>query len=92
MLEAVKEGLWEWPEHVSVSPMAKAFVAGLLVVDPSNRLTCEQALNHCWMQVGALPPPISSAVATDGMAGVAAVAQLMFMLKFRFEMESDVAS
>lgn len=32
--------------------MAKAFVAGLLVVDPSDRLTCEQALNHCWMQVG----------------------------------------
>ncbi|CBJ30826.1 calcium-dependent protein kinase [Ectocarpus siliculosus] len=50
VLEAVKAGTWEWPEHVSVSEEAKAFVAGLLVVDPAQRLTCEQALKHRWMQ------------------------------------------
>lgn len=47
----MKAGTWEWPEHVSVSEEAKAFVAGLLVVDPAQRLTCEQALKHRWMQV-----------------------------------------
>lgn len=51
VLEAVKAGKWGWPQHVAVSTMGKAFVAGLLVVDPAQRLTCEDALNHCWMQV-----------------------------------------
>ncbi|CAM9226548.1 unnamed protein product [Scytosiphon promiscuus] len=52
VLEAVKAGKWEWPERVSasVSEGAKAFVAGLLVVDPAQRLTCELALKHSWMQ------------------------------------------
>lgn len=50
MLEAVKAGKWEWPKHVSVSSTGKAFVAGLLVVDPTKRLTCERALDHPWMQ------------------------------------------
>ncbi|CAN0417308.1 unnamed protein product, partial [Hapterophycus canaliculatus] len=55
VLEAVKAGKWEWPERVSssVSEGAKAFVADLLVVDPAQRLTCEQALKHPWMQVRA---------------------------------------
>lgn len=51
VLEAVKAGKWEWPSHVSVSDSAKEFVAALLVVDPLERLTCEQALKHPWMQV-----------------------------------------
>ena len=55
VLEAVKSAKWEWPKHVSISRTGKAFVAGLLVVDPANRLTSEQALNHPWMQVIAMP-------------------------------------
>lgn len=55
VLEAVKAGTWEWPEGVSVSRMAKAFVTGLLVVDPDERLTCEQALHHDWIQVDNAP-------------------------------------
>lgn len=51
VLEAVKAGMWEWPEGVSVSNTAKSFVAGLLVVDPVERLSCDQALKHDWMQV-----------------------------------------
>lgn len=56
VLEAVKAGKWEWPDHVSVSPTGKAFVDGLLIVDPAKRLNCEQALNHPWMQVGIFCP------------------------------------
>ncbi|CAM9628102.1 unnamed protein product, partial [Laminaria digitata] len=67
VLEAVKEGLWEWPQHVSVSPMAKAFVAGLLVVDPSDRLTCEQALNHCWMQSSQTEPELPNPLVMESL-------------------------
>lgn len=35
----------------SVSPMAKDFVARLLVVDPMKRMTAMQALDHPWLQV-----------------------------------------
>lgn len=51
VLETVKEGKWDWPDHVSVSLTGKAFVNSLLIVDPGKRLNCEQALNHPWMQV-----------------------------------------
>lgn len=49
VLEAVKAGEWAWPEGVNVSSMANSFVANLLVVDPSARLTAEQALTHPWL-------------------------------------------
>lgn len=94
MLEAVKEGLWEWPQHVSVSPMAKAFVAGLLVVDPSDRLTCEQALNHCWMQVG--DTRLSAALLRRMMylvsAAVEDVVGAIVEVAFEIEAEHEVAA
>eukprot|EP00388_Colpodella_angusta_P007921 GDKJ01022004.1.p1 GENE.GDKJ01022004.1~~GDKJ01022004.1.p1 ORF type:complete len:613 (-),score=160.07 GDKJ01022004.1:1791-3629(-) len=35
----------------SVSPLAKDFVSKLLVVDPQNRLTAQQALEHPWLNI-----------------------------------------
>lgn len=52
VLEAVKAGKWEWPKNVAVSSTGKDFVSRLLVVDPTERLTGEEALDHRWMKVG----------------------------------------
>lgn len=62
----MKAGKWEWPKHVSVSDSAKEFVAQLLVVDPLERLTCEQALKHPWMQVLSRDKACCFWLGTDG--------------------------
>ncbi|CAG8495908.1 2451_t:CDS:2 [Gigaspora margarita] len=49
---------FEPPEYwEGISPQAKDFIKKLLVVDPSQRLTAEQALHHVWLQEP-LPSPV----------------------------------
>lgn len=52
---------WEltFPDHhfKSVSRSPKQFIAGLLITDPSVRMTCEEALEHPWMRLATKPPP-----------------------------------
>jgi len=35
----------------NVSPEAKDFVSRLLIADPDKRMTCEDMLNHPWMEI-----------------------------------------
>ena len=51
LFQQIKAGKYEFlrPYWDPVSPMAKEFVAKLLVVDPKRRLTADQALQHPWL-------------------------------------------
>lgn len=52
MFESVKTGDFEFPspEWDDISEAAKNFVCQLLVKDPENRLTADQALKHRWFK------------------------------------------
>lgn len=51
LVDQIKRGIVSYPDsHWSnLSPQAKAFVQSLLVVDPAQRSTAHEALNHAWM-------------------------------------------
>jgi calcium/calmodulin-dependent protein kinase I len=51
VLRRVRSGRYEFPdaEWAEISPEAMSFISGLLELDPHNRLTARQALNHSWI-------------------------------------------
>jgi len=52
MFELIKEANYDFPSPYwdKISESAKDLVRGLLCKDPDERLTCEQALRHPWVQ------------------------------------------
>jgi serine/threonine protein kinase len=51
LFQLIKKGVYTCHEQYwrHVSPLAKDFIAALLVVDPRKRLSASQALQHPWM-------------------------------------------
>uniref|UniRef100_A0A7S0EW96 Protein kinase domain-containing protein n=1 Tax=Hanusia phi TaxID=3032 RepID=A0A7S0EW96_9CRYP len=47
---AIKSGNYSYPDYALVSDEAKDFIAGLLELNPSKRLTARQALEHAWIR------------------------------------------
>lgn len=61
IVEQIINAEYEFPSPYfdSVSLEAKKFISSLLVVNPSERMTAEQALNHPWLKVQVHTTPIS---------------------------------
>src|SRR5688500_16992767 len=53
-----------------VSNHAKDFVQQLLQVDPSNRMTAEQALQHPWLCTPIISPTVANSVAMDTQTAI----------------------
>jgi len=49
VVKAVSRGEFEFADHVKVSSEAQSFVRSLIVVDPNERATIHQALDHPWI-------------------------------------------
>jgi len=49
LFEQINEARYEWPEAPQVSPKAKDFIKNLLVIDPTERMTAENAVHHAWL-------------------------------------------
>ncbi|EKX38533.1 hypothetical protein GUITHDRAFT_77083, partial [Guillardia theta CCMP2712] len=47
---AIKSGKYAYPDYALISDEAKDFIAGLLELDPSKRMTARQALEHSWIR------------------------------------------
>ncbi|CAM9294197.1 unnamed protein product [Chrysoparadoxa australica] len=45
----IQKGEYQWPSNVSLTPEALDFVKRLLKVEPSVRMTLQQAMSHPWM-------------------------------------------
>jgi serine/threonine protein kinase len=48
--QAICQGQYKFPEHVSLSSNAKDFISKLLVVNWQDRLTCNEAIEHPWLK------------------------------------------
>lgn len=67
-------GRWGFDSHAcwnEVSPECKDFIKGLLTVDPAQRLTCQQALEHPFLKL-----KLNSPVASTANSGPAAASLL----------------
>jgi serine/threonine protein kinase len=62
-LKAVKKGVFRFPaaQWHNRSSLAKDLIVRLLVLDPNNRLSAEQALHHHWIAQGYANPPTTHA-------------------------------
>ena len=51
LYEKIRKGKWEFESKawVHVSDQAKDFVTKILVKDPSQRMNCDQMMDHPWM-------------------------------------------
>mmetsp|Transcript_57761 Transcript_57761/g.135863 ORF Transcript_57761/g.135863 Transcript_57761/m.135863 type:complete len:803 (-) Transcript_57761:221-2629(-) len=47
--KSIESGVYEWPEDVEVSQEAKDFIGKLLTLDPQERITAHDALQHEWI-------------------------------------------
>lgn len=50
ILKKIQSGKYKWPKTAQVSDEAKDLVANLLTLNPYNRYSAEQALNHPWIK------------------------------------------
>jgi len=68
LFEKVKKGVFKFPakQWKGVSEEAKNLIKGLLVVDPSQRLTVQQALEHPWVSELTKGSPSTPALKGDG--------------------------
>lgn len=59
LFDKIRKGKYDFNDKVwtAISPEAKDLIKGLLVVDPSKRLTCEQVMAHPWITAGTKPHP-----------------------------------
>jgi calcium/calmodulin-dependent protein kinase I len=46
----IKKGEYDWDDCPDVSDLGKEFVSRLLITDPDQRLTAEEALQHKWIK------------------------------------------
>ena len=58
LLRSVAKGQFEFHPHSwrHVSDEAKDFIKRLMTVDPNERLTCDEALDHPWLQTAQVRP------------------------------------
>ncbi|KAJ3027142.1 hypothetical protein HDV00_011391 [Rhizophlyctis rosea] len=61
MTDQIKQGKYTYisPFWDDISPEAKELIDGLLTVDPRERLTVDQALDHEWMKMSGLPDTVT---------------------------------
>ncbi len=59
---------YNWDDCPEVSPVAKHFIAGLLLKDPKKRMTAETALLHPFMKLGEeIPNAVTAASGNKNM-------------------------
>lgn len=58
LLRSVAKGQFEFHPHSwrHISDEAKDFIKRLMAVDPNERLTCDEALDHPWLQTAQIRP------------------------------------
>ena len=66
----IRRGRYPLPSEVSLSAPARCLIRSLLAVNPSDRLTAEEALRHPWFSAVesiAVTPAVSNQASDDGI-------------------------
>ena len=74
--QAIRKGHFTYPDYALVSDEARELIGGLLTVDPKERLTAAEALDHPWIAQAQTAPKEETLVAAIKREGAEEVRRL----------------